>query len=173
MPSYVTRAPPIRTVNLATSFSTCYNTFNFNTPSHPVCKMKSNTRIEYSDELEALTSKLRQDAPQQSFGSVDIPSGRSHVTFNIQQHTDIINFMKETQTKSYSHAFGAVFGPGATILSGPFSYAIAILESSDDLEYTIGGKAPARCNLIHGYQGCLTIQVEVGQLVGMVFAWKA
>ena len=73
----------------------------------------------------------------------------------------------------YSHAFGAVFGPGATVLSGPFSYAIVVVASLDGGIYKVNGQDPRSSNLIYSQRGECVVQVSSGQLVGMVFAWSA
>jgi hypothetical protein len=73
---------------------------------------------------------------------------------------------------SFSHAFGAVFGPGATVLGGPYSYALVIVDSIHKLEYTIDDNATDPCNHIDGGCGGFALQVISGRLVGMVFAWN-
>jgi hypothetical protein len=71
---------------------------------------------------------------------------------------------------SYSHAFGAVFGCGTTLLGGPYSYAVVIIHSIDDLECMVDGKNLEGCNLIHSDQGC-SINMVTGRLVAVVLAW--
>jgi hypothetical protein len=85
-------------------------------------------------------------------------------------------FLKKTKSlhtkESYSHAFGAVLGHGETVLCGPYSYVMVIVESIHKLEYTIDGNVTVPCNHIDGYRGGFAIQVRSGRLIGMVFAWK-
>ena len=49
---------------------------------------------------------------------------------------------------------------------------MVIVESTQDLKYTIDRKDPGEGNLIKGQDGGFAVQVESGRLVGMVFAWK-
>ena len=58
------------------------------------------------------------------------------------------------------------------ILGGCYSYTMVIVESTQDLKYTIDRKDPGEGNLIKGQDGGFAVQVESGRLVGMVFAWK-
>jgi hypothetical protein len=73
---------------------------------------------------------------------------------------------------SFSHAFGAVCGPGETILGGPYSYALVIVDSIQKLKYKIDGYATDPCNHIDGICGGFALQVTSGRLVAMVFAWN-
>jgi hypothetical protein len=78
--------------------------------------------------------------------------------------------MTEIFQKQHSHAFGIVHGPGVTVLGGPYSYTMAIVEATQDIEYTISDIKPDRCNLIQGLGGGFSVQVTSGRLVGMVVA---
>lgn len=55
--------------------------------------------------------------------------------------------------KQYSHAFGIIYGPGVTVVGCPYYYIMVAVESTQDLEYTIGDTKPKSGNLIQGLQG--------------------
>ncbi|XP_014553211.1 hypothetical protein COCVIDRAFT_108293 [Bipolaris victoriae FI3] len=117
---------------------------------------------------------MKDDLIRRYARGVVIPSGRSHVTFNIDQYKDITTqIMQRYDKDTYSHTFGAVFGPGATILSGPYSYVIVVVASLNGAMYKVNGQDPQSCNLIHAQRVECTIQVASGQLVAIVFAWRS
>ncbi|EMD95269.1 hypothetical protein COCC4DRAFT_64965 [Bipolaris maydis ATCC 48331] len=136
--------------------------------------MESIVEISESTEITSLVLNLKDDVIRRFAGGVVIPSGRSHVTFNIDEHKDITTHMMQRYGKdTYSHAFGAVFGPGTTVLRGPYSYAIVVVASLEGAMYKVNEQDPKSCNLIHAQRVECTIQVASGQLMAMVFAWRS
>lgn len=80
----------------ATSFIAPENTTK--RPSHASKakeKMQSVVEISESTEIRSLVVNLKDDVIQRFARGVVIPSGRSHVTFNIEQYKDITTHMMQ------------------------------------------------------------------------------
>ncbi|RII24882.1 hypothetical protein CUC08_Gglean005697 [Alternaria sp. MG1] len=85
MPRTVARASP-RTV--ATSLPTIHSI-----PNSVPATMQTQVRIQYLDEIEEVVSRLRRNSVRASH--IDIPPDKPRVTFNIDQHTELIALIKQ------------------------------------------------------------------------------
>ncbi|KAF2849431.1 hypothetical protein T440DRAFT_426473 [Plenodomus tracheiphilus IPT5] len=73
--------------------------------------------------------------------------------------------------QSFSHAFGAVLGPGTTEFRGAFSYAVLVIERIDNPECFLGTEPMGLSELILSNVP-LPIVVASGRLLVMVFAFN-
>jgi hypothetical protein len=55
--------------------------------------MQTQVRIQYLDEIEEVVSRLRRNSVRASH--IDIPPDKPRVTFNIDQHTELIALIKQ------------------------------------------------------------------------------
>jgi hypothetical protein len=94
MPSFVTTlAFPSKS---ATSYTSRSNTIKSHSCALKTIKeMPSSVEMTTSNEVQSLVQGLKDNITRQLAGGIVIPPGRSHVTFKIDQYTDIITHMQK------------------------------------------------------------------------------
>jgi hypothetical protein len=143
--------------------------------------------IKQPAKLEQLVSRLYDDEKVQNYvRNVDI--SKSPANFNIDNQTELLNYMKQNSTvstehhckreaymskKSFAHAHGTVLGHGTTVFSGPFSYTIIHVQTLDTAEAIINKERLDELNLFEVHSGKFQVQVTSGRLVLAIFAWGA
>jgi hypothetical protein len=75
------------------------------------------------------------------------------------------------EQKPFSHAFGAVLGPGVTDFRGPFAYIIIVVDRLNDPDGSIHGHSIGNRTVIESSEHPIPILVQKGRLLLLAFAF--